>query len=140
MFNNKELIVQTIEKQKHVLGLKRSLRIFNITSYQFYAWKNTGKCHTSVFKQCVKRYPRQLNNKSIQVIREYLSNNEFQHWSVASVYYKMIRDKAAEMSLSTFYRYTRKLGISRKPLKKNHIRKEYALRHLNNFFILMLPY
>lgn len=66
--NNKELVVKTIEQQKHFLGFKRTLKAFNISVHQFYAWRDTRNCKTSIFKLCTKRFPRQLNLKSVYII------------------------------------------------------------------------
>ena len=119
---NKALVVQTIEKHKSVLGFKRALKALNITRNQFYTWRDASAYKASIFKLCLKRFPNQIQQSSVSLIRSYLAKEQFSNWSLAGVYYQMMRDKAIAMSLTTFYRYARKLGISRKPLKK----KPYA--------------
>lgn len=100
VLDNKILVVQSFEHQKKYLGFKRMLKAFNISSNQFYLWRNESECKTSVFK----RFPNPLSLKSVQPIKQYLANEQFKHWLLASVYYQMVRDGASMMGLTTFHR------------------------------------
>ena len=76
---------------------------------------------------------------------KYLTDNKYINWSLSSVYYKMIRDKAAGLGLVTFYKYTNLLKLTRqKPLhrRKKHkigIRAEKTLQILHADLTIYKP-
>lgn len=82
-------------------------------------------CVHSPLLLCKGIFPRQLTFKETFTIKAYLSAKEFLHWPLSSVYFKMMKDKAAYCSLSAFYKYARKLGIkrSRQPRLKDRNKK-----------------
>lgn len=118
LVNRKTEVVSLIEQCKVTLGLKRACRIVGISVQQFYTWRNDQKCHDSVFGLCRRRFSNQLTAKEVSRIKSYLTDPRFTGWSNISVYYQMLRDGVANMSKSTFYRYTRKMGLAKPRLKK----------------------
>ena len=121
--NHKDLVVNTIERCKNYLGIKRALNVFGISANQFYAWKNNANCAISVWGRCYKKFPNQLTIKEVKTIKEYLVNPNFKGWSNASVYYQLIRDKAAFFSITSFYRYAHKLKLTKPRIKKPRYQK-----------------
>jgi putative transposase len=116
----KEEIVNLVDNVKDTIGFERTLKLFDITANRYYSWKNNLNCTTSPFSRCRKLYYNQLSIDEVDVIKEYLSNREYQFWYLCSVYWKMMHDGAAFMCKATFYKYAKALGFteSRKRIKK----------------------
>lgn len=110
----KELIVNTVESVKDIISIDNALKFFNLSrsTYQNYKTIVIHKCEASYFKWCSKRYPSQLLPPEIQIIKSYMSNSDYRHWSKSSIYLKAIRDKSLSCGLSTFYKYSRLLGFT----------------------------
>ena len=64
-FESKELITDTIDRTKDILGFDRVLKVFDITSQTYYYWKNKLKCPVSFLNLCKIRHPLQLTNMEI---------------------------------------------------------------------------
>ena len=116
----KELIVNTIEKVAGIIPIEKALKVFNISrsTYQNYKSIVIHKCETSYFNWCTKRLPNQLLPSEVKVIKKYMENNTYQFWSKSSVYLKAIRENTLACSLNTFYKYCRLLGFSNPILKR----------------------
>ncbi len=110
---NKSLVLQTIQKVKPVLGVKRVLNKLGLSASKMYYWLEKKNCSDSIFQLCPIRHPNQLLTSEVSVIKNYLSNENFNNWSVLSIYYQAMRDKAASMSIGTWYKYANRLGVKR---------------------------
>jgi putative transposase len=86
---------------------------------------NKVDCGHSLMKLCLKKYPNQLSGKEINVVKEYVSDEAYLHWSLASVYCQMLRKAKTFMSLATFRKYAKltnhNLSNRRKKLQKSWI-------------------
>ena len=64
----------------------------------------------------------QLSDKEIDVVKEYVTDEAYLHWSTASIYCQMLRKGKTFMSLATFRKYAKwikpNLSHRRKRLKK----------------------
>jgi len=118
--NQKELIVNTIESVKQTIPIDKALKVFNISRSTFENYKSVviHKCNTSYFNWCVTRFSNQLLPKEVQAIKKYMSDDDYRHWSKASIYLKAIRDEKLKCCLSTFYKYCRLLGFKNKSRKR----------------------
>lgn len=118
--SQKEVIVNAIEKVKHIIPIENAIKIFNISRSTFENYKSIViyKCSPSYFKWCTKRFSNQLLAKEVLTIKSYLTHEQYQYWSKSSTYLKAIRDNALKCSLSTFYKYARLLGFENKALRK----------------------
>jgi putative transposase len=82
-------------------------------------------CRQSVVGLCHKKYFQQLTPIEVAKIKSYcedensLSEAKYQYWPLASIFYQGLRDKVFEFRLSTFYKYAKIMGLSRKS-KRNH--------------------
>lgn len=123
-FESKELVIDTIDRTKDILNFDRVLNIFKISSQTYYYWKDKVKCN-SFLNKCRQKHPLQLSVIEIKTVKQYLTNQTYLNWSLASVYYKMLRDKAAYMSLVSFYKYAKLLKLTRQ--KPNHRRKKHKI-------------
>lgn len=82
-------------------------------------------CVHSPFRVCKRIFPGQLTSIEVHTIRKYLTDVRFLHWPLSSVYYQALRERKLYCSLSTFYKYARKTGITRKRhlFRKDRYRK-----------------
>lgn len=110
--NNKEIIVNTIENIREYLPVKESIKLFRISraTYQNYKIQVLNKCDTSYLFWCIKKYPQQLLNKEIILIKKYFENDLYKHWSKASLYFLGLKNNDFSFGLSTFYKYSKLLG------------------------------
>ena len=118
-------IVCTIENIKETIGFDKALKAFHISHQQFYRWKNKVNCKLSDNFLCRKKHPLQISVKEINTIKSYLFGSDYIFWPLSSIYYKMLRNKDAFMSLTTFYKYARLLNFKRQ--KPNCRNKKYSL-------------
>lgn len=93
--------VELVKKVAPGLGLNRSLRLVGISRSKYYR-KRMG-CPSSLIKKCYRIFPQQLSYPEIQTLSSYIT--KYSHWDRKAVWYRMVRDKAAFFSLSTFYTY-----------------------------------
>ena len=56
---------------------------------------------------CRKKYTQQLSNKEINVVKEYVTDEAYLHWSISSIYCQMLRKAKTFMSLATFRKYAK---------------------------------
>jgi len=110
----KNTILNTISKVKSILGVKRVLKWIGITPAKMYYWLEEKNCGLSISNLCRSKHPNQLLDSEVKTIKEYLLNDRFVNWSSLSIYYQALRDKAVFISMHTWYKYARKLGIKRK--------------------------
>jgi hypothetical protein len=122
--NSKNKIINIAERFDKSLEKQRILRWFGVTMQQFHYWKrNLKKCPSSIIDLCRTKHPQQLTTTETKTIQKYIENQDFAPWSLASIYYKILGNKAAFFALSTFYLYARKFGLS-KNFKSFKKRKE----------------
>jgi putative transposase len=115
---NIAVFIDCIEKVKNTFSLSEGLHLTGISLQQYYAWKNRLDCKSSYLKLCRKKYPSQLTDAEVAVIKKYLTNPLYQFWSRASVYWQMLRDGAAHFAKSTFYKYCNLLGFGKRPVQE----------------------
>lgn len=66
---NKQLILEMIDKLRAVFNLKKSCEYLAISTHQYYSWKNNMDCKASLLKLCRKKFPTQLTNENVNVIK-----------------------------------------------------------------------
>ncbi|KAB2859607.1 MAG: transposase family protein [Flavobacteriales bacterium] len=123
---NKLDICNCIAFVKKSIGLKRACKVFGISTNQFGYWKKSivGCTHSSL-NLCRKTYNHQLLETEIATIKHYFTAKAFLFWPTSSVYYQLLKDKAAFFSISTCYNYLKLLGIKR--MLPNHRRKNHKI-------------
>jgi len=110
----KNTILKTISKVKSTLGVKRVLKWIGITPAKMYYWLEEKNCGLSLSNLCRSKHPNQLLDSEVKTIKEYLLNDRFTNWSSLSIYYQALREGTLSISMHTWYKYARKLGIKRK--------------------------
>lgn len=68
--------------------------------------------------RCFQRHPLQLALHEVQIIKSLFADPDKACWPAASLYYAGLRFHGLHIALSTFYKYTRLLGLKRKPHKR----------------------
>ena len=125
LIEHKETIVNCIQSVKENIGIKRALKVFNISKHQYYSWKySLIKCSSSIINLCKRKYYHQLLNREIQTLTNYFSNDKYKFWDTSSIYFQMIKDKAVYFSISTCYKYVRMLNLKAPKIphrRKNHL-------------------
>jgi len=133
--DHKILILNTISKVRSSLGVKRVLKWIGISPAKMYYWLEERNCQLSISKLCRSTHPNQLLDKEVQTIKDYLLNNRYKNWSALSIYYQALKDQALFISIETWYKYARKLGIKRKFFKLKY-KREIGLRATSPLQIL----
>jgi hypothetical protein len=93
-------------------------RYLPFTRRQWAAWNATGHCLRSLHNQCRKQRPQQLSGIEQETIKKACGDKLYEYWPLSSIYYDLLRQETIGCSLSTFYKYCRLMGITRKQLRK----------------------
>ena len=116
-------MVKTIALATSLVSLNRTLRWMKISHQQYYAWVNKMDCNRSLINLCRKRFPHQLTEEEIRVVKKYVTDESYVHWSVCSIYCQMLRETKTFMSVATFRKYAKyinpNLSYRPKRLKKH---------------------
>ncbi|UTW68033.1 transposase family protein [bacterium SCSIO 12643] len=114
-------------KIARLLGLKR-------TTLQGYIHQVKYECLESVSQFCFRANPLQLSYVEIGRLKSLMLNPNFNHWPAISIYYYGIRTGAFQFSESTFYKYTRLLGLTRRWIKKKRRKEGLKASFLNEYW------
>lgn len=123
LFNAASVAVKNIQKVKDVFGIRITLKYLNLSQQQYWQLKQKTRCTQSFFNLCILKHPSQLLRSEVNMIKQYCNDHRFFNWPLASVYHQMIRDKAASLHISTFYKYVGLLQLKR--IKANHRHKNH---------------
>ena len=116
ILQNKEAVIGLVDNLP--VGFNQNLvcKFLQITPHQFKIWKNNRrfKCASSLIGYCVKRFPVQISQKEINILKSFTSRKRFSTWSIASTWGYAFKKGFISMSRTSWYRYCLKLGISKK--------------------------
>jgi putative transposase len=132
---NREEIVQLVDKIKPDIGLDKACDFLRISSQQFYRWSKEVLCTASTFGQCRRLHPGQLTIAEQNTIKAYVTKpeNAFKH--LVQIYFEMMNDGAAFMAQKTFNVYAKvfrkQSGIPRKEKRRIGIRASAPLKLLH---------
>ena len=121
----KDEIINIIDYIKPTIGFIGALKRFQITYQQYYAWKKKIKCKDVSWDSCPKIFYNQLSITEINSLKKYFTNPGFSNFSLSTIYYKMLKDNVAFMSLTSFYKYATLLNFSTK--KSLSRRKKHSI-------------
>jgi putative transposase len=121
----KHQIVETIQRGKKTIGIKRGIKLFGISpsTYRSWAMESYFRCGQSLAKLCSSAYPQQLTVKEVHKMYKILSSPEYIHWPIISVAYYGMREAILKAHPNTWYKYARLMKLKRKKFKKP--RKDY---------------
>jgi len=103
--------LQSFSNRKAVMGLKHACKLFKISENQFYAWKRKVTCILSPLSKCLKQSPLNIAPSELKMIKQFVQNEKYKYSPLVAVYYEMMRNERAFMSLTTFYKYAKLFDI-----------------------------
>lgn len=111
--SNRREVIEILDKLPIDEDRKKLAQFFRINLKTYHSWKYLQKhsCGNSLIKLCFKRFPHQISKIEIKVLKKFMQNKNFKHWSVASIWGKAFKEKKISMSRSSWYNYSKKLGL-----------------------------
>ncbi len=111
----KKVIVNTIDRVKDAISLERATRYFKISLNKYYHWSKQfkNKCLETLIDKCPRIYTNQLSNNEIQKISELVKEEKFKGWPIYSIAWYAIKNKILQVSVTSWYKYTKLLGYKR---------------------------
>ena len=131
---NKESIVQLIKEISSHINTKEACALLDITVQKFYRWGRETICTSSPLALCRKLHPGQLTINEQNNIEIQVKSPENSHLKLVQIYYKMMRDGLACMSIKSFYEYARKFNQERIHIRK--VKNRIGIRAKTPFEIL----
>jgi hypothetical protein len=78
--DGKSTIQRAIDRTREVLSLRSSLRILNLSTSRYHAWKRAEKaCELDDTASCPRTSPQQLTMAEVRTIREMVTSPEYRH-------------------------------------------------------------
>lgn len=91
------------------------------SQYAFWLGDRKLAYNKSLIGHYFKRKPKQICNKEIIILKNYMNNPKYKRWCIRFILRKALRGSAVSMAESISFKFARKLGYSqtRKPDKNN---------------------
>ena len=126
----KEKIVYAVDRFKHVIGFKKVLKLFKITSHTFYLWKNQTKykCVDSWLHRCFRTHPRQLSQQEVSTMKSLYCSFEFKGWSIYSIALYCKITGILSVSLNSWYKYLKLLNLHRHRKRHQYQNNKIGIR------------
>ena len=124
---NREKVVSLIDNASQHFGNREGIcKLLQISPESYRNWKRIAmySCQQSLLGVCFKSFPQQISRKEITVLRKYMSNGKYAHWSTAAIWAKAIRNTDISMSLASWYRYAKALGLLKQELLRRFLKPE----------------
>ena len=112
---NTTLLLNSLQYLSQIIPQKTVLKLMGYSTQKFnYKIQHHFKtCSMSVLNQCFKKHANQLAVSEIHKIKSLFEDTNLACWNVSSIYYHGLRNNIIGMSLTTFYKYVRILGLNR---------------------------
>ena len=126
-------MVQIVNRSRPLIGLRRTLRFFNLTVSTFRQWslQSFTECFESATHSCNRIFPNQLSRPQVALLRESLLDPRFQYWPVSSIALYALRNNVLALCLNTWYKYVHKLGIVRSRPESRRKKNTISIRALH---------
>jgi transposase InsO family protein len=130
ILQNKETVIDLVNNLPMEFNRDLVCRFLQISSHQFKIWNSNRlyRCLFTAIGYCRKRFPNQISQKEINVLKSLMSRKRFHTWSVASVWGYAVKKCHISMSRASWYRYCLGLGISEKRKPENKPRKKGSVK------------
>lgn len=130
ILQNRESVIDLISNLPLEFNRNLVCKFLQITPHQFNIWKSNRnfKCTISLIGYCSKRFPNQISQKEINILKSLMSRKRFLSWSIASVWGYAVKKSHISMSRTSWYRYCLRLGVSskrktnKKPKKRGSVK------------------
>ena len=122
--------VDLVNKVKNIVGLRKTLRILNISVHTFRNWslQSATECFESQTQKCYRVYHNQLSRPEVVKLKHMLTDKQFQYWPVSSIALFALRENILPLSLNTWYKYVHKLGLKRLKTSSRRKKSEVSIR------------
>ncbi|MBN8640706.1 MAG: transposase family protein [Flavobacteriales bacterium] len=130
ILQNKESVIDLVNNLPVEFDRHMVCKFLQITPHQFKIWNNNRlyRCIFTAIGYCRKRFPNQISQKEINVLKSLMSRKRFQTWSTASIWGYAVKKCHVSMSRTSWYRYCLGLGISEKRKPENKPRKKDSVK------------
>lgn len=130
ILQNKESVIDFVNNLPVEFDRDLVCKFLQITPHQFKIWNNNRlyRCVFTAIGYCRKRFPNQISQKEINVLKSLMSRKRFHTWSTASVWGYAVKKCHVSMSRASWYRYCLGLGISEKRKPENKPRKKGSVK------------
>jgi putative transposase len=108
-------LADTLQRIRPVLCFKRTSKFLGLSIPTLYNWmlEVKAKCSFSYLELCVRARPNQLTRDEASKIKQLVTDDQFIFWPISSIAFYALRNKIVNVSLPTFYKYVRLMGIKR---------------------------
>jgi hypothetical protein len=103
------------------------LKTLQISKQAYTHWFPSQFCNQNIFGACSKKYPIQLLQSEVEVIKNYMVNPLFVQWNRTNIYLQMRKTKALLIGKNTFMKYCNKLGFSKKKYRQKCCKNRIGL-------------
>jgi putative transposase len=100
ILQNKESVIDLVNNLPFEFDCDLVCKSLQVTPHQFKIWNNNRlyRCLFTAIGYCRKRFPNQISQKEINVLKSLMSRKRFQTWSIASVWGYAIKKSHISMS------------------------------------------
>lgn len=142
---NRESVVKLIDSISESVSDRNLIcKFLKVSPHSYLTWKRYQNyyCEFSLLELCFKKVPQQISRNEIIVLKSFMSNKRFYHWSVASVWGLAFKQGKTSMALSTWYRYAKRLGLTkaRYAYKKKRKRVSFRAQEVNQTWHMDVTY
>jgi len=118
-FQKMKEIVSVINDVRDSISLDTACEHFAISRSAFHSWNFQVKnyCYDSFIGKCLRRWPNQLSLSSVETIKALCEDDMFKGWPIVSIAHYARRAGLLNISIHTWYKYAKMIGISTKPPK-----------------------
>ncbi len=112
-------LINFLEEFSGIISYKTASSWMSISEKTLYSWRHRVKfkCDASPFLACVKRHPNQATLREVQIIKEYLENEKYQHWGIHSIWAVAFKNGITSLSCETWRFYNSFLNFRSKTKK-----------------------
>jgi hypothetical protein len=115
-------ILDEIQRLTTVISEPIALKLTGWTKagFNYHIERVRHRCMDSAVQLCRRLHPRQLSVREVTKMTELLKGEAMKCWPVASIAWYAKRNGLVIASLSTWYKYSRRLGIVRETTRHKH--------------------
>ena len=124
LFEQRISIVNVIDEFKDYFGLERMTKLLSINTGRYYTWKFMNNCVHPLREVCKRIKTQQLSFGEQRIIKSIVTDTKYPNWGISNLYYNMLEEGKAFMSLESFRKYANFYAPKRKlpPKRKNRHR------------------
>ena len=123
-------MIRLVENLPLEFNLNLVFKFLKITKHQFNIWRSRRRylCASSLIGYCTKRFPSQISQEEIKVLKSLMSRSRFSTWSIGNIWGFAFKRGMISMSRTSWYRYCLRLGISKKRNQEKQRRKRDSIK------------